>query len=235
MATPKTAVICSSCGAKKCNIFCDLAPELVGELNQIKKSHFYKKKQILCYEGNPATGIYCIESGRVKVFKTSPDGKQYINFLATTGDVLGMEGILLHDDYVATAEMLTDGIACYIEKQELMNILQRDFKTAYHLLEYLARRLKQADEERLELAQGAVRERFARLLAYLARHYGNETPQGIEVELPLSREEMAEMIGSAAETAMRLLKEFREEELLMVKGRQLTVLNADRLDRVAGL
>ena len=107
MAIPKTVMSCGSCGAKKTNIFCDLAPELAGELNQIKKSHFYKKKQILCYEGNPATGIYCIESGRVKVFKTSPDGKQYINFLATTGDVLGVEGILLHNDYVATAEMLS--------------------------------------------------------------------------------------------------------------------------------
>lgn len=235
MVVPKKPLTCQSCDARKCNIFYDLAADLIAELNQAKKSHFYKKKQIICYEGNPTTGLYCIESGRVKVFKASPDGKQYISFLASAGDVLGLEGLLLHNDHVATAEMLTDGVVCYIESAAVLKLLKQDFGTSYRLMQYMARRLKQADDERLELAQGAVRERFARLLVLLARTYGNTTSQGIQVHLPLSREEMAEMIGSAAETTMRLLKEFREESLVKVKGRQLTVLNADRLDQIAGL
>ena len=131
--------------------------------------------------------------------------------------------------------MLSDGQVCSIDKKEVLARVEAEPKLSYHIAQYLARQLKEADEERLELAQGAVRERLARLLALLSRTYGTKYAEGIRINLPLKREEMADMIGSAAETTMRVIKDFKEEKLLAVNGRIITVLDEERLTSIAGL
>lgn len=226
---------CLKCESRAANIFCNLPPELLKLLDEGKIPRFYKKKQILYYEGNPATGLFCIQSGRVKTYKTGPEGKQYILQIGNTHDVLGLGSIFGNQHFLATAEVMEEGVICFIDKGIIHEIVRRNTQTASHIIQILAQNLKTSEEERMELAQLAVRERMARLLALLAQSHGIQVKKGTLIDLKLSREEMAEMIGTASETAMRLLKEFKDDKLVEVRGKDITVLDKDRLVQTAQL
>ena len=224
---------CLSCDSFVGNIFCSLKKEKAEELDRHKIVRDYKKKQILFFEGNPTNGAYCIKSGLVKLYKTGPEGKQYILNLAGPTEVLGIESVFSDKPHAATAELISQGTVCFIPKDFLINLVQQDCALSLRVNRYLSEELLKSEEERLELAQMAVRERFARLIALLAKTYGKTRPNGVSIDLKLNREEMAEMIGTAAETAMRLLKEFKEEKILEVKGKEITVINEKGLEKAA--
>lgn len=215
------------------NIFCALSHDLATHLDQKKLVRDYQKKQNLFFEGNPANGVYCIKTGMTKLYKTGPEGKEYILDILGPREVLGMEAVFANGSYTATAEVIEEGTICFIARETLQDLIRKDCNLALKITHYLAEKLVESEEERLELAQMAVRERFARLLSLLAQSYGKKAPDGVTIDLKLSREEMAEMIGTAAETAMRLLKEFKDEKLVAVQGRQITVLNQEGLRKLS--
>jgi CRP/FNR family transcriptional regulator len=224
---------CLSCKSFIGNIFCSLPKARAEELDRHKIVREYKKKQALFFEGNPAGGVYCIKTGLVKLYKTGPEGKQYILNLAGPTNVLGIDSVLSGQPHSATAEMIYQGTVCFIPKDFLINLAKQDCSLSMKISQFLAGELLKSEEERLDLAQMAVRERFARLLGLLAKSYGKAVPKGVSIDLKLNREEMAEMIGTAAETAMRLLKEFKEEKLLEIHGKEITILNKTGLEKAA--
>ena len=217
-------------------IFGNLHKELAHEFNDKRHIRFYKKKQALYYVGNPVIGVYFIQSGRGKVYKTGPEGKQYILRLANPQDVLGLESIFNPIPYFSsTAEMVEEGWVHLIEKQTILKLLAKDYTLALNLMTSLAAQIVSGDDERVDLAQRAVRERMARLLVTLSQNYGTKIKTGIRLSLKLSREDIAEMIGTAAESAIRLLSEFREEKIIGVEGKDIIILDEARLVRVANL
>lgn len=195
----------------------------------------YRKKQSLFYEGALAAGVYVVRSGQVKVFKTGPEGKELILRIAKAGDLLGAESVLSGQTCTSTAEMLEDGEVAFTDKNSFLDKLRREPQMASDLMRSLASDLVASQEVCVELAQSSVRERMAKLLATLAQEHGSQVKKGIRIQLSLSREEMADMIGTASETAMRLLKDFRDENLLEVHGREILVLDRNRLLRTAGM
>ena len=198
-------------------------------------NRLYRKKQSLYYEEAPASGVYVVRSGQVKVFKTGPEGKELILRIAKPGDLLGVESVLSGRVHGSSAEMLEDGEVAFVDKAVFLDQLQRDPKLSAEVMHNLASELMASQEERVDLAQSSVRERMAKLLATFADRHGAHVKNGIRIRLFLSREEMADMIGTASETAMRLLKDFREEKVLEVHGREILVLDRNRLLRTAGL
>lgn len=229
----KISAKCLQCESRASNIFCDLPRELAQYLSDKKFTRNYKRKQILFFEGNPVQGIYCIKSGKVKMYKTGPEGKQYILDIFGPRDVLGLESVFSDHHLTSTAEVTEEGTICLIPQVVLSEIVKRHPETAVKITRFLAKELKDSEEERMDLAQLAVRERLARLLVLLAKSKGKKVTNGTLIDLKLSREEMAEMIGTAAETTMRLLKEFKEEKLVEVKGKDITVLDQDALAKTA--
>lgn len=195
----------------------------------------YGKKQILFYEDTSAASIYVIHSGRVKLYKVTSDGKQHILRIAGPGEVIALEAILTGDRHQTTAEMIEAGSVSSIDRAAVLKMLQANPALSMQVMRMLAAEVSAGSAERLDLARSSVRERMARLLATLSRKHGISDKRGIRIDLKLSREEMAEMIGTAAETAMRLLKDFREERLVEVNGRDILVLDCDRLDQTANI
>lgn len=224
---------CSSCQAREKNIFCRLETALVRHLSSSKTSRIYHKKQALYYEGAPTQGLFCIHSGSAKIFKTGLQGRQLILRMAQAGDVIALEDIFYNKHYTASAEMIEEGKVCFIDKAILMDIIRKDLNTALTVMKALASEIIASEEERVDLAQNSVRERMARLLSVLSESHGTPAGKNVMIQMPLSREEMAEMIGTASETAMRLLKEFRDENVLKVEGRKIVVLDRDKLRKTA--
>lgn len=224
---------CATCKAREKNIFCRLSGDLIRRISGSKNGRLYHKKQALFHEGNPVQGLYCVQSGAVKVFKTGLGGKQLILRMAYAGDVIALEDIFYNKHYTSSGEMLEEGRVCLVDTAVLMDVIRSDMETALVVMKTLSTEVVFSEDERVELAQNRVRERMARLLTVLSESHGRPSGKGVQIQLPVSREELAEMIGTASETAMRLLKEFREDRLLEVDGRKILVLDREKLRKAA--
>lgn len=107
---------CSSCPNQEC-IFCkSLDEECRNKLEQVKNTIKYNKGQFIYYEGTAPQGVYCIYSGKVKVVKQGPDGKEQIVYLAKSGDILGTKDLMIHDEYSTGACTIEDSVICHIPK-----------------------------------------------------------------------------------------------------------------------
>ena len=190
---------------------------------------------MIFYEGNQSYGLYCIFSGRIKLFKSGVDGRQQIVRLASPGDLLGYRSLFAGEPYHATAEAIEDATVCCIDKAAFFPILARNPDLALNVIKKLAQDLREAEDKATSIAQRSVRERMAELLLMLMETYGKPAKKGKKIDLRLSREELAEMIGMTQETAIRLLSDFKKENLIDVKEREITVLDSRALLELARL
>ncbi len=193
------------------------------------------KGQTVFNEGMPVAGVFCVIAGRVKIFKTGLEGKQYILGIAVPGDLLGLESLFSDEPASAGAEAVEAVEICPIGIRRARELVCRDSVLRLRVMEELTRRLRAADQDRLELAQAQVSERMARLLTSLAAEHGVPEDQGVRIGLRLSRGELAASIGAAQETAIRQLRSFQASRLIDLHGRSITVLDSDRLGRRAYL
>ncbi len=226
---------CHDCESRPDGIFCDLEQSATRDLEQRKTNNIYKKGQIVFYEGNQALGLYCVSSGRVKLYKTSIDGKQQIVRIASSGDVLGHRALLANEPYHATAEAIEDAEVCCLDRNAFFSLLKKEPSLSMNLLQKLAQELGVAENLAATIAQKSVRERMAELLLTLKETYGEKDGNHYKIGLQLTREEMGNMIGVTQETSIRLMSEFRQEKLIEVSGRDIKILDVERLLQVANL
>jgi len=225
MTNPKSRPECPTCDSRFLGVFCELEGKALEEFNQHKTNNTYKKGQTIFYEGNRAFGLYCIFAGRVKIYKAGIDGRQQIVRIAGPGDILGYRSLFADEPYSATAEALEDTSICCIDKNAFFPVLARNPDLSLNIIKKLAKELRHAEELATSIAHKSVRERMAELLLMLKATYGKETKKGSLIDLQLSREEIAEMIGITQETAIRLLSDFKKDGLIDVREREITILN----------
>lgn len=220
---------CQTCTSRLLGVMCDLKGEGIQECDQHKTTNHYKKGQVIFYEGNQAYGLYCVFSGRVKIYKTGVDGRQQIVRIAGPGDLLGYRSLFADEPYHATAEALEEATICCIDKNAFFPVLARNPNLALNIIKKLSHELRAAEDLATSIAHRSVRERMAELLLMLKETYGKPGKKGILIGLHLSREELAEMIGITQETAIRLLSEFKSDGMIEVKERDITILNHQAL------
>jgi CRP/FNR family transcriptional regulator len=213
-----------------------LRAESQARIDGTKTSHRYQRGQILHYQDNPCGGVHSIVTGRAKLVRASASGRRCILRIATPGDLLGLDALLSAGrTYSTTAQMLEAGIVSFVERDVVLDVIRADPSAAEAIFAMLAEWVHVADEERAELVGSGVRERTARVLVRLAKDHGVAVGAGLLVRPQLTREELAEMVGSAAETVTRQLTEFRESDLVQLDGRRIVVTDLERLTRVAHL
>ncbi len=224
---------CHACPSHLLGVLADLEEGSLRECSQHKTTNQYKKGQVIFYGGNEAYGLYCVLSGRVKLYKTGVDGKQQIVRIAGPGNLLGYRSLFSEEAYSASAEVLEDAIICCIEKKYFISFVSKNCRLALGLIKKLSRELREAEALATSIAHRSVRERMAELLLMLREVYGKPTSKGVIIQLQLSRAELGEMIGITPETSIRLLTEFKNDKTIEVKNRQITILNPQALMETA--
>lgn len=224
---------CHHCAARLLGVLGNLPTNAVEECNQHKTTNTYKKGQILFYEGNQSFGIYCVYAGRIKLFKTGHGGRLQIVRLAGPGDLLGYRALLADEPYTATAEAMEDATVCFIEKAMFFPLLRQQPDLAMQVIKKLAKELRTAEDRMTGIAQKPVKERLAELLLVLKETYGKASGNGAAIGIELSREEMAEMIGTTQETVIRLLSDFKARGFLKLDGRHILIPDPKPLLRIA--
>lgn len=197
------------------------------DLNSIKTCSYYKKKQSIFLSGSLPRGVYCLNEGKVKIFSMGEQGKEQIIHIAKEGEIIGFRAMLSGDPYEVSAETLEDSNICFIPKDEFLNMIDTNQTLRQNVMQALSKELNIRTKLLTNMAQKSVRERLAFSLIFLDKIYNEST-------INLSREDLANFIGTATETLIRLLKEFKDEGLIEIHTRKLVLLNQDELLRIAG-
>lgn len=234
MSTKKNIRIpCTLCAGKEHSLFSDLPREDLDILSQHKTCIRYKKGQTLFYEGTRPMGLFCINSGKVKVYKISSEGKEQILKLAKPGDFLGYRALISEEFYNSSATVIEEGAMCYVPKSDFLEILQKNPAFFRKMAKRVAHELGMMEQKLVTIAQKSVRERLAATLIMLKETYGMEGEESDLIDIALSREDLANIIGTATETVIRLLSDFKTQKLISLQGKKIKVLDHKGLIREA--
>lgn len=221
---------CSDCPSLAQGVFCSLGKEELKNVSEHKVTNIYKKGQTLFVQGNHPFGLYCVSSGNIKVTKVGADGKESIVRIVSAGDVLGHRSLFTDQFYTATATALEDTRVCFLDKKFIMKVIQEQPSVSMNIIEKLSCDMGAAENKLSSLHQKNVRERLAELLLLLKESHGVTEEDGrIRIDLKLTREEMATMIGTANETLIRFVSEFKEAGLIEQEGKTIYITNEEEL------
>ncbi len=194
----------------------------------------FKKGEQVFVEGNHANGLFCILSGKVKICRTGDGGKEQIVRLAGSRDVIGYRALLAGETYRASAIALEDTVVGFVPKKIFYDILQSSPEISMGMMKLLSQDLDQSESKRVDIATKTVRERLAEVLLLLNETYGT-LEDGKTLNINISRDDLAGMVGAATEVLIRQLAKFKEEGLVETKGRRIGVLNPEALLKISTL
>jgi len=201
--------------------------EELAELSHERKTVSFRKGETIIEEGATPKGIYYIDKGTAKMFKLGFNGKEQILRFIKTGDILGYRSILSKQPYGASATAMEDMEACFIPEKFFIKVLEHHPKLAFDILRRISEDLGESAQTITFLAQKTVRERLAEVLLLLEKKLGTDKDGFIKISL--TREEMANLIGTATESAIRLISEFKTDHLIEVEGRKIKILDHAKL------
>ena len=210
-----------------------LDAEEVAYLEESSEIRHYIKNDVIFLQGKRIAGCYIVLTGIVKQFKTGAEGKDYIFRLAKPFEILGFRSVLSEEPACNTSTVIEDSSVCYIPKECLHHLVKTNGEFALDILQMTCRELEESHSLITDIAQKSVKQRLAELLLMLKNKFGkNENGQ---LNITLSREELANVVGTATESVIRLLSEFKAEGYIDVCGKKITILNEKVLEKIAVL
>ena len=225
--------LCEKCALESGAIFQHLTHDEVEKLNFEKDFLQYKRGEVLYTEGNRISGFFCINSGIIKVFKTGSDGKEQIIRFAKPGEIIAYRSVLSNEVACTTAEVIEDSQVCFIPSDILISLVKSNSTFAFELLKLACDELGEANSFITDIAQKTVRERLAEILLLLINEFGLDEQSFLKISL--TREELANIVGTATESVIRLLSEFKTDKLVELNGRKIKILNIRGLEKISNL
>jgi CRP/FNR family cyclic AMP-dependent transcriptional regulator len=222
---------CFVCPVREEHVFCHLTPAALEKLNEIKATAHYPKSAMLFVEGQQPRGVFVLCSGRAKLSASSRKGKTVITAMAGPGDVLGLSATISNHPYEVTVEMVEPGQANFIARNSLLEFLKEHGEVTLRVAEQLSRNYYAAHESIRMLGLAASpAERLATLLLSWAKTSNHkDAPQ---LQLTLTHEEIAEMIGATRETVSRLFSDFKKKQLIQMNGATLVIADKAAMENL---
>lgn len=223
----------------------DFEPDIVGLNNFINQARgleelqklsngcrvrSYKRKETVFYEGEYPNHLYFINKGKVKTFKMNQDGKEYVTGLHKEGDFIGYLALLESTDYTESAAALEDAEIGLIPKQDFMSLIHTNRDVSSKFIKMLSSNLVEKESQLLNLAYDTVRKRVADALITLQKRYQEENDEPFN--MAISRDDLASMVGTAKESVIRTLSDFKKEKLIDISSSNITILDADKLSQL---
>lgn len=204
--------------------------EELSRLSADRKVHHFKKKEMIYMEGDEPNGIIFVVKGRIKTYKTNEDGKEFITGIHKEGDFLGYIDLIENTEYRESAEAMDEAEVTIIPRQDFFSLLYSNRDVAAKFIKLLSNNLQETEDRLLNLAYNSVRKRVADALITLQQRY--HTAKDQNSGFSVSREDLASMVGTATESVIRTLSDFKEEKLIDIKEKNIFILNPDRLSRM---
>jgi CRP-like cAMP-binding protein len=228
-----TNLSCESCFIGTHPLFRHLTEEEIRFISIHSITETFKRGSIIYREGNRMSGFYCVQHGIVKIYKTGFDGKEQIIRFAKSGDIIGYRSVISSEPACTTTEVLEESRLCHIPAAMLMNLVKTNGNFAVALMKLTCKELGEANSYITDIAQKTVRERLAEILIHLDEEFG-VNDEGI-LNISLTREELSNIVGTATESIIRLLSDFKNDQLIALNGRKIKILDKPGLKYIAAL
>ena len=201
-------------------------------LTQRFDQSFFKKGEVILRERNTAWGVDYIRSGKLKLYKLGFDGKEQIIRVAHEGDLIGYADVLGGSKYNLSATLLEDSTLTFIPRSDFITLFSQEPAFAEHLMSLLCHDVQLAEKRITDMAYRPVRGRLAEALLALDKIYQQDDDEK-EDFINLSRQDLANLLGTAKETVIRLLSELRSERLITTDGYRISILNPQGLQNMS--
>ncbi|MCF6240537.1 MAG: Crp/Fnr family transcriptional regulator [Bacteroidales bacterium] len=224
--------VCGDCFSFN-SIFNSLTDNELDILNFEKGCNFYKRGNIIYQERNRIAGIYCVNKGIIKLYKTGIDGREQIVKFAQKGDIIGYRSILSQELACTTAKAIEDSVLCFVPAGLFMRLIHENNDFSMQVMRLSLKELGEANKFILNIAQKTVRERLAEVLILLMDTFSLDEDNYLKVSL--TREEIANIVGTATESVIRLLSEFKADKYIEVNGRRIKIINPAALKKLGSI
>lgn len=214
---------------KQISIFSKLKEEYLQKIDNISIIRNYAKGKLIFMEGEPGEAFYYIKSGLVKISKDSSDGREHTLHILNEGHVFAEVTLFNNASYPATAEVLEDAQIGIIKNNDLEKLIVENPEISLELIKYLNHRLIEAQNKVRNLALYDTFGRTAQALVKIAEDYGKNTPEGIELDLSISRQELANIVGTTRETVIRVLAAFKKEKSIELNKSNIKIKDIEKV------
>ena len=199
-------------------------------LVQDKKTYFYKKKQIIYLEGNEPSRLFFIKKGKVKIYRSNAEGKEFITGICREGEFFGYLALIEETEYQEAAETLEDAEIAIIPKEEFFALLYHNHFIAKRLIKMLAHSVTEKEQWLTGMAYNSLRKRTADSLLFLNERY--QTKAEPHPSMQISRDDIAGLVGSSTESLIRTLSEFKSEHLIDIVNGKIVILDPQKLQHL---
>lgn len=189
----------------------------------------YKKKEVIFHEGDQAHYAYFLIKGSVKIYRSGDDGKELITNIYKGGEFFGHTTLFEGKSYADNALALEESEIYKIPKEDFLALIHKNRDVAAQFIKMLSNQVAEQEKQLLKLAYGSVRKRTAEALLHLRK---NISSTSVTASIRITREDLANLVGTATETVIRCLTEFKEEGLIEVKGREILIVNQKGLEGI---
>ncbi|WP_258359306.1 Crp/Fnr family transcriptional regulator [Moorella sulfitireducens] len=214
---------------RQVSLFKDLSPEELQNIAALALFRRYRKNMYIFMEGEPGDAIYFVKKGAIKLFQVLEDGREKILHFVREGEIFAEVLLFGGGPYPATAETLEDTEVGIIRNADMERLLSNHGEMAVKIIKVMSRRLRKAQEHIRDLALKGAYGRLASTLLQLARDYGTPGEDGITIDLNLSQQELANLIGTSRETVARILSDFKRLGVVGVERQRITILAPQKL------
>ena len=204
--------------------------ESLSKLSEKRDVRFYKKRDIIYSEGSYPKGMYFVNKGKVKTFQTNDYGKELITELYKEGDFFGYISLLQDEKHNSSASAFEDSEIYIIPKEDFFALIYKNAEVSRRFIEILSNDLLESEKQLVKLAYNSVRKRVAEALVKLSDKYKKDDEQIFSMNV--SRADLANIVGTATETVIRTLSDFKEESLIEISGGTITILDYEGLDKM---
>ncbi len=198
------------------------------ELSENRKSKSYKKKEMIYLEGNYPHALFFITEGKIKTYKTNEDGKELITGIYAQGDFIGYLPLLKECEYQDSAMAMEPTTVTIISKEDFNHLIHTNRDVSHKFIKMLSGDIMDKEEELIKFAYNTVRKRVAEGLLKVAEKYENPEVNAF----PVSREDLANIVGTAPESVIRVLSEFKDDGYISTEGRKIKLDNKEALDKI---
>ena len=207
---------------RKTPLLADLAEEELAYIAERAVARRFDPGQLIFSEGDPCPGLWVIETGRVRIFKSSSSGREQVLAIEGPGSSVAELPVFDGGKYPASAAAVDEATLLFISKEDFQSLCLKHPQVGLKVLRIVGRRLRGLVGIIEELSFGTVRHRLIALLVRLARQ-GQHTPQGVQIELPATNQELAAQIGTVRELVSRNLSRLQAENLIRIEGRKVVI------------
>lgn len=224
----------TNCIDNERSVFSTLTTEEKNILSENCSCANYKKGEIIYKEGDKPTGLICLSTGKVKIYKEGVGGREQIVRMAKPVGFIGYRALFAGENYIASAQAIEDSTVCIFDKEILFGLLKSNFALTMSIIQSLASELGFSNSRTVTLTQKHIRGRLAESLLFLKSTYGLEE-DGETLKVCLSREDVANLSNMTTSNAIRTLSSFSQEGVIALNGRKIKLIDTKMLNKISEL